>query len=60
VRAISPEFCASHPDIPWSEIIGMGNILVHQYFGIDKDAVWGVVEHDLPIMKIRFGQYTLR
>jgi uncharacterized protein with HEPN domain len=36
----------------------MRNILVHQYFGIDKDAVWKVVEHDLPIMKTRFEQYT--
>jgi uncharacterized protein with HEPN domain len=58
VRSISTEFCASHTDIPWSDIIGMRNILVHQYFGIDKDAVWKVVEHDLPIMKTRFEQYT--
>lgn len=38
----------------------MRNILVHQYFGIDKDAVWKVVEHDLPIMKTRLEQYTLQ
>jgi uncharacterized protein with HEPN domain len=39
VRGISPEYRIVHPEIPWSEIIGMRNILVHHYFGIDKDAV---------------------
>ncbi|MDO8873635.1 MAG: DUF86 domain-containing protein, partial [Methanoregula sp.] len=39
VRGISPEFRMAHPDIPWSEIIGMRNILIHHYFGIDRDAV---------------------
>jgi uncharacterized protein with HEPN domain len=58
VRAISPEFCASHTDIPWSDIIGMRNLLVHHYFGIDKEAVWEVVERDLPIIKTRFEQYS--
>jgi len=57
VRGISPEFRAEFPDIPWSEIIGMRNILIHHYFGIDRDAVWKVVEHDLPVLK---EQFTLR
>ena len=30
----------------------MRNILVHHYFGIDPDAVWAVVEHDLPDLKL--------
>ena len=31
----------------------MRNILVHRYFGIDKDAVWAVVERDLPQLKAK-------
>jgi uncharacterized protein with HEPN domain len=31
------------PDIPWHKIIGMRNILVHDYFAIDLDAVWNTV-----------------
>ena len=58
VRALSPEFRSLHSDIPWSDIIGMRNILVHHYFAIDKDAVWKVVERDLPAMKERFGYYS--
>jgi uncharacterized protein with HEPN domain len=30
----------------------MGNILIHHYFGIDLDAVWSVVERDLPELKL--------
>ncbi len=48
---ISSDFKATHPGIPWKEIIGMRNALVHQYFGIDKDLVWGAVERELPHLK---------
>ncbi|WP_319638636.1 MULTISPECIES: HepT-like ribonuclease domain-containing protein [Methanoculleus] len=34
-----------------SPIIAMRNILIHHYFGIDRDAVWNVVEDDLPALK---------
>jgi len=29
----------------------MRNVLIHHYFGIDRDAAWNVVEHDLPALK---------
>jgi len=51
VRGISSEFRTANPGIPWSDIIGMRNILVHHYFGIDRDAVWNVLEDDLPALK---------
>lgn len=55
-RGISPEFRKRYEKIPWSEIIGMRNILIHHYFGIDREAVWRVVEHDLPLLKEQFQQ----
>jgi len=50
-RGLSHEFVEDHPEIPWSEIVGMRNILVHQYFGVDIDAVWSAVENNLPELK---------
>jgi uncharacterized protein with HEPN domain len=47
---LSDEFQEKHPDIPWFKIIGMRNILIHDYFGIDIEAVWSVVENDLPVL----------
>lgn len=45
---ISEDFRNGHQNIPWSKIIGMRNILVHDYFGIDINVVWSVIEKDLP------------
>lgn len=47
-RSMSPEFRAQHPAIPWAEVIGMRHVIVHEYFGIDLDIVWRVVDGELP------------
>lgn len=47
---LSDEFQEKHSEIPWFKIIGMRNILVHDYFSIDINAVWSVVENDLPVL----------
>lgn len=44
-------FRRAHPEVPWSLIIKMRHVLVHDYFGIDLGEVWAAVEHDLPDLK---------
>jgi uncharacterized protein with HEPN domain len=50
-RGLSDAFRASHEDEIWSDAVGFRNVLVHQYFGIDLEAVWEVVVRDLPGLK---------
>ena len=50
-RALPSDVQGRAPDIAWSEIIGMRNILVHHYFDVDTDVVWQVIERDLPRLK---------
>ena len=41
---LSAEFQVNHHDIPWSEIIGMRNIVAHNYDGVDLYAIWQVAD----------------
>jgi uncharacterized protein with HEPN domain len=50
-RALTPGFRDQHPEVSWADVIGMRNILVHDYFGIDSAIVWSVVEDSLPALK---------
>lgn len=45
---ISEETQARFPDLPWRRMIGMRHYVVHAYWSVDSDNVWGTVETDLP------------
>jgi uncharacterized protein with HEPN domain len=47
---ISPTLREAHPEIPWSQIIGMRHRLVHDYLHIDLSRVWQVIERDIPAL----------
>jgi uncharacterized protein with HEPN domain len=50
-RSLSADIRESHPEVSWAKIIGMRNILVHNYFEIDLPVVWNAVERELPDLK---------
>lgn len=45
---ISKEFRKAHPEIPWREMVGIRNRLVHEYFRINFGVVWDTIHKDLP------------
>src|SRR4030042_3723832 len=47
-RSISPEYQSDHLEVPWRDIVGMRNRLVHEYFRILPRRVWDVVEKHIP------------
>lgn len=49
-QRLSDALKATEPDIPWRAITGFRNVLVHGYLGLDLDAIWSVVEQDLPAL----------
>ncbi len=53
---VSAETRAKYPDVPWLEIIGMRNRLVHGYASVDHDIVWAVVTSDLPALLRNLGR----
>jgi uncharacterized protein with HEPN domain len=47
-KKLPAETKRSHPEIEWKKIAGLRDILIHDYFGIDMDIVWDVVQNKLP------------
>ena len=50
---LSDSLMEKHQDIPWADIVGLRNILVHQYLGIDLNRVWETAELDMLALKAR-------
>ena len=47
-QRLSGEIKGTEPQIPWRELAGFRNVIVHGYLGVDLAAIWLVVEQDLP------------
>jgi uncharacterized protein with HEPN domain len=45
---VSEDVKAANPDIPWRQMIGMRNVVVHDYADVDLTLVWKTVRDDLP------------
>lgn len=50
-KHIPDEFKASHPGVPWKEITGMRDKLIHAYFGMDLSLLWYAVQNELEILE---------
>lgn len=48
VNRIDPDLLALQPQISWRSIVGMRNILTHEYFSVQADLLWNVVHNELP------------
>lgn len=51
VKNIPEEFKEKRNEIAWKQIVGMRDILIHHYFGIDLNLTWTVIVKDLPRLK---------
>jgi uncharacterized protein with HEPN domain len=50
-KHISEEFRKKYPEIPWKDMAGMRDVLIHDYFGIDEETVWRTVKEKIPNLK---------
>jgi uncharacterized protein with HEPN domain len=57
VKGLSEDLRLANPDIPWKQISGMRDVLIHHYFGVKLDSVWQVVVEHLPPLRTRVDQF---
>jgi len=52
-------FKDNHNEVNWKEIAGVGDVLIHEYFGVDYEIVWPVVKNDIPELKKQLERIDL-
>ncbi|MBW4625208.1 MAG: DUF86 domain-containing protein [Brasilonema octagenarum HA4186-MV1] len=50
-KRLSPELRAAYPDIPWQQIAGLRDVLIHNYLRVNLSRIWGIIEQNLPELK---------
>ena len=50
-KRVSNELRSKHPDIPWSDMAGMRDVLIHDYIDVDLGVVWKTASEDIPDLK---------
>lgn len=49
-KRVSDEFRTSHPEVPWRRVAGFRDVVVHDYFKVDIEEVWRIVQGDVPAL----------
>jgi len=56
VARLTPEITARHNRVPWRDIVGLRNILVHEYFGVHWPLVWQTVLDHAPVLRLQIAE----
>lgn len=56
ISRVAPGFIDQHPELPWAQMRGMRNVVIHQYFAVDLKVLWTTVTDDLPRLKRQIAQ----
>jgi len=50
-KKVPEDIRLQHPSVDWKKIAGLRDILIHEYFGVDVEIVWDIVENKLPVLE---------
>jgi len=50
-KRVSKELRSKHPDIPWADMAGMRDVLIHDYIDVDLGVVWKTASENIPDLK---------
>ena len=55
-KRLSSDFRANHPEIEWRRMAGLRDVLIHDYMGVDLDAVWEITQGPVPDLRRRIDE----
>ena len=58
-RQMPRSFKEKHPEIPWREVASLRNVIAHEYFGLDPDIIWDVIQTQIPVLCEQIGKITV-
>lgn len=50
-KKVPEDIRSQHPSVDWKKIAGLRDILIHEYFGVDVEIVWDIIENKLPVLE---------
>ena len=57
VKNIPLSFKNKHPEVPWKEIAGTRDILIHEYSGVNIERIWKTIKKDIPDLKKKIENF---
>jgi uncharacterized protein with HEPN domain len=59
-RRLEKNFHSKHPQVNWSGVIGLRNIIAHQYDGVDPEEIWDITRDQMKTLKIQIKEILKR
>jgi uncharacterized protein with HEPN domain len=58
-RQMPKAFREKHSEIPWRETVALRNVIAHEYFGLDSEIIWDVIQTQIPALAEKLRQINL-